>query len=97
MSHLMSLSRVKRTWDFALHMSAFDPKRTLRQFGPYLDRGLNLYDPPVSRLESGNGDEAARLPCVDQCGPGGNAAYGARAAAGTHTSHWGANGIPRRR
>jgi hypothetical protein len=29
MSHLMSLSGVKRTYPFALHMSAFDPKRTL--------------------------------------------------------------------
>jgi len=28
MSHLMSLSGVKRTWPFALHMSAYDPKRT---------------------------------------------------------------------
>jgi len=28
MSHLMSLSGVKRTYLFALHMSAFDPKRT---------------------------------------------------------------------
>jgi len=29
MSHLMSLSGVKRTWALALHMSASDPKRTL--------------------------------------------------------------------
>src|SRR5262249_6504882 len=29
MSHLMSVSGVKRTWPIALHMSAFDPKRTL--------------------------------------------------------------------
>ena len=29
MSHLVSLSGVKRTCPFALHMSAFDPKRTL--------------------------------------------------------------------
>ena len=28
LSHLMSLSGVKRTWLFALHMSADDPKRT---------------------------------------------------------------------
>jgi hypothetical protein len=28
MSHLVSLLGVKRTWAFALHMSAFDPKRT---------------------------------------------------------------------
>src|SRR5262245_18278895 len=28
MSHLMSLSGVKQTWALALHMSAFDPKRT---------------------------------------------------------------------
>ena len=28
MSHLMSLLGVKRTWPIALHMSAFDPKRT---------------------------------------------------------------------
>jgi hypothetical protein len=28
MSHLMSLSGAKRTYRFALHMSAFDPKRT---------------------------------------------------------------------
>src|SRR5262245_1599507 len=28
MSHLMSLSGVKRTSSFAAHMSAFDPKRT---------------------------------------------------------------------
>src|SRR5262245_9497336 len=28
MSHLMSLSGVKRTWAIALHTSAFDPKRT---------------------------------------------------------------------
>ena len=30
---------VERTWLFA-----YDPKRTLRQFGPYLGRDLNLYD-----------------------------------------------------
>ena len=29
---------------------------------------LKRYDQPVSRLEDGNGDEAARLPCVDECG-----------------------------
>ena len=29
MSHLMSLSGVKRTWPIAVHMSAVDPKRTL--------------------------------------------------------------------
>jgi len=29
MSHLMSLSGVKRTTIFATHMSAFDPKRTV--------------------------------------------------------------------
>jgi hypothetical protein len=29
MSHLMSLLGVKRTWPIAVHMSAFDPKRTL--------------------------------------------------------------------
>src|SRR5262249_48716783 len=28
MSHLMSVSGVKRTWPIAMHMSAFDPKRT---------------------------------------------------------------------
>src|SRR5215831_10750425 len=28
MSHLMSLSGAKRTWAGAVHMSAFDPKRT---------------------------------------------------------------------
>ena len=28
MSHLMSLSGVKRTWAGAVQMSAFDPKRT---------------------------------------------------------------------
>src|SRR5262249_29878848 len=28
LTHLMSLSGVKRTCPFALHMSAFDPKRT---------------------------------------------------------------------
>src|SRR6476659_6834613 len=32
MSHLMSLSGAKRTCRFALHMSAFDPKRTLAPF-----------------------------------------------------------------
>jgi hypothetical protein len=30
MSHLMSLSGAKRTCLFALQMSAFDPKRTLK-------------------------------------------------------------------
>jgi len=49
----MSLSGGKQTWLIALQMSAFDPKWSLRQFGPYLDRDLNLYDPPVLRLESG--------------------------------------------
>ena len=34
MSHLMSLSGVKRTWCFALHMSAYDPKRTCRRTIP---------------------------------------------------------------
>src|SRR5215470_10396125 len=33
MSHLMSLSGVKRTWCFAAHMSAFDPKRTSVPYG----------------------------------------------------------------
>jgi hypothetical protein len=31
MSHLMSLSGAKRPCPFALHMSAYDPKRTLEQ------------------------------------------------------------------
>ena len=51
MSHLMSLSGVKRTLRFAAHMSAFDPKRTspkvqlplVRMFCPKGERvaGLN--------------------------------------------------------
>ena len=43
---LRSLLGVKRTWLVAALMSAFDLKRTLRQFGPYLDGDLNLYDAP---------------------------------------------------
>jgi hypothetical protein len=44
---------VKRTWRFALHMSAFDPKRTLAVrcgnrfdagFSPYRSARLNRYD-----------------------------------------------------
>jgi hypothetical protein len=41
-----SLLGVKRTWAGAVQMSAYDPKRTLRQFNPYLDGNLNLYDEP---------------------------------------------------
>src|SRR5262245_53016655 len=41
MPQLMSLSRVKQTCRLALHMSAFDPKRTL---GPFQYAGLSRYD-----------------------------------------------------
>src|SRR5262245_41070655 len=41
-SHLMSLSGVKRTCRCALHMSAFDPKRTLS--GAFPEAGLSRYD-----------------------------------------------------
>jgi hypothetical protein len=50
---LRSLLGVKRTWVAALHMSAFDPKRTLpvhcgkgfdAGFSPYQSTRLNRYD-----------------------------------------------------
>jgi hypothetical protein len=40
MSHLMSLSGVKRTWRVAAHMSAFDPKRTFHLFSRYPSRRI---------------------------------------------------------
>jgi hypothetical protein len=40
------LSGVKQTWPIAVQMSAYDPKRTLRQFGPFLDACVDRYDEP---------------------------------------------------
>jgi hypothetical protein len=50
MSHLMSLSGVKRTSPFAAHMSAFDPKRTSNlqsTVGPFQFMVFNLLRAPV--------------------------------------------------
>ncbi len=38
------LSGVKRTWRLHCEMSANDPKRTLRQSGPFQCASLNRYD-----------------------------------------------------
>src|SRR5262245_53322071 len=43
MAYPISLSGVKRTCGFALHMSAFDPKRTSDH--PLTEPPLNRYDP----------------------------------------------------
>ena len=40
----MSAIGTKQTWVDAPHMSAFDPKRTLRQFGTFQGTSLNRYD-----------------------------------------------------
>src|SRR5262245_22290189 len=53
MTHLMSLLRVKRTWPLALHMSAFDPKRTC-------GRG-QLYDIFLTRHRIGLPSNSLRL------------------------------------
>ena len=53
MSHLMSLLGVKRTSRFALHMSAFDPKRTL---GPFQYAGIKS----VLRLVPASGEAMRR-------------------------------------
>ena len=75
---------VKRTWAGAVQMSAFDPKRTLRQFGPFLDACLDRYD---DRPEPRGGNETARVHHISwQCG-GRVAAYGARATDG-NASNW---------
>src|SRR5262245_1943929 len=64
---LRSLLGVKRTSLFAAHMSAFDPKRTLRQFGTFHCSGLSDYAALVLSLEAD--DEAARIPCASRrCG-----------------------------
>src|SRR5215467_8524863 len=42
MSHLMSLSGVKRTCPFAMHMSAFDPKRTFSVMSPFSLRWVEI-------------------------------------------------------
>jgi len=64
MSHLMSLLGVKRTCPFALHMSAFDPKRTFAM--PELDgSSIGLFQPtlygsfvsPLSCISTGGGCE----------------------------------------
>src|SRR5262245_61945431 len=51
-----SPSGIKQTPLVALHMSAFDPKRTLRQFGPF---GVFLKPPTMSRTKGGGASRGA--------------------------------------
>src|SRR5215510_8061996 len=76
MSASRSLSGVKRTSAFALHMSAFDPKRTCPT--PLLVVNFGLYD---RCLSLGAGNEAARF--YQDCRFWGRVAVdGSRAAVG---------------
>ena len=53
---------IKQTCPFALHVSASDPKRILRQFGIFQYANLNRYAALIRSL--GAHDEAARVCCA---------------------------------
>src|SRR5262245_36420952 len=85
---LRSLLGVKRTWLFAAHMSAYDPKRT--SGGAFPGGGLNRYD--ACPEPQGANDEAARVHFIDWRGGGSMAADCARTAirfSATHSCHYG--------
>src|SRR5262245_66562294 len=75
----MSLLGVKRTWLIALHMSAFDPKRTSPVY--LAPSRATVRIATMSCLRLGGDNEATRFP--DGCGLSGRvAADGPRAAVG---------------
>src|SRR5262252_10774305 len=81
-----SLLGAKRTCPFALHMSAFDPKRTLRQFGAFQYANLNRYAALIR--SSGPMNEATRVRhTFRRCG-GDLAACGPRAENSETASDW---------
>src|SRR5262249_39211034 len=78
MSHLMSLSGVKRTCCCAPHMSAFDPKPTFKEvWDPF--RASQLIA-TIACLNVGGDDEATRFHYARWWGGGLIAASGARTA-----------------
>src|SRR5262245_9882987 len=83
MSHLMSLLGVKRTWAFAPHMSAFDPKRTL----VVLANVASLSRHDASPEPAGRGNEAARFHQSDRWWGGRMATWGARTTTGIYAPH----------